>query len=228
MHSIFIRICQRAPALPIPGAPPSLYIPYPDTLDQSSGHIRPTMGTSKKLSNARSARAHERSSVSGAGAHYTSPLKPRAAKNQQIARGFGTAARLQALHTRMASRKNPAALPGPSEPDLASSSMADPHEDVAMPDWVDEPPEIPEISTPPFLPPTLVPLPGSGAQNKARRQCAAWDLLLPKLARPYSHYQLSSYAQPPPPIPSIIRFECLNSCVTSLVTQIQCLYISRK
>jgi hypothetical protein len=183
------------------------------------------MGTSKKLSNARSARDHERSSISGAGAHYTSLLKPRAAKKQQIARGFGTAARLQALRTRMASRKNPTAVPEPSEPDLASSSMADPQQDVAMLDWVDEPPEIP---IPPFLPPTLVPLPGSGAQNKARRQCATWDLLLPKLDQPYSHYQLSSYAQPPPPIPSIIRFECLNSCVTSSVTQIQCLYISRK
>ncbi|KAJ7828047.1 hypothetical protein B0H14DRAFT_3466575 [Mycena olivaceomarginata] len=185
MHSIFIRTCQRVPTLPKPAAPALPLVPVSwcalphlcfhltytlafllNMLDQTSGHIRPHYGSFQKATRS----------------HYTSPLKPCARKNQQIAREFGTAAQLQALHTQMASHKNPAALPEPSEPDLASSSMADPHEDVAMLDWVDEPPEIPEIPTPLFLPPTLVPLPGSGAQNKARRQCAAWDLLLLKLA----------------------------------------------
>ncbi|KAJ7803068.1 hypothetical protein B0H14DRAFT_3487812 [Mycena olivaceomarginata] len=165
--------------------------------------------------------------MSGPGAHFTSPQKPRDPKNQTVVRGFGTAARAAALRERIEARKNPGRASAPSEPAPLSANVADPQDDVQMPDWVDVPSEIPKIPHSSFLPPTLVPAPSS-PRNTTRRQCAAWDLLLPELERPYAHYQLSSYAQRPLPIPSVIRFECPNSCPTSLVTQIQCLYISCK
>ncbi|KAJ7898013.1 hypothetical protein B0H14DRAFT_3424872 [Mycena olivaceomarginata] len=104
--------------------------------------------------------------MSGPGAHFTSPQKPRDPKNQTVVRGFGTAARAAALRERIEARKNPGRASAPSEPAPLSANVADPQDDVQMPDWVDVPSEIPKIPHSSFLPPTLVPAPSSlGTQH---------------------------------------------------------------
>ncbi|KAJ7823942.1 hypothetical protein B0H14DRAFT_3875017 [Mycena olivaceomarginata] len=75
------------------------------------------MAPSQNPRKMRSARDRERSSMSGTGAHFASPPKPRDPRKNQL------------------KRKNPGGVSEPPQPDLALPSAADPPEDVEMPDW---------------------------------------------------------------------------------------------
>jgi hypothetical protein len=189
------------------------------------------MSTSRKPTKTRSLRHNERASVAGAGAHFTSPPKPRNSQKHTIVRGFGRGGRIAALRGRISAIKYPRPASPPAEEHPAPPAHAtDSQEDVEMTDWVDADLPILPQSHPDFPLPILVPLPDTAARTRtvAKRLCNAWDLLLPQLVQPYTHYQLASHAQRPAVIASVVQHECMEACGPRVVSQVQCLYISRK
>ncbi|KAJ6531047.1 hypothetical protein B0H19DRAFT_1082031 [Mycena capillaripes] len=173
----------------------------------------------------------ERASVSGAGAHFTSPLKSRDPYSKQVVIPFGRDRRVAKLRKEMKALLNSGqassqAADSPSNHDNAAESDGD----ADMQDWVDEtwdPPPPPSLAplAPPRYPSFNIPR-APKPLSRAQRLCISWDLLLPKLEEPYTQYQRASYAQRPPVISVLLCHQCIASCQIPVISQIQCLYIS--
>ncbi|KAJ7454650.1 hypothetical protein FB451DRAFT_1517175, partial [Mycena latifolia] len=180
-------------------------------------------------SSLRSARADQRASTSGAGRHFTSPIKTRdKCKNQPILTTGASrkAEKEKALRARMNAILHPPVAPTPTsdsgDPLHPSAGLSESEGDVEMA-WVDEPPAPPA----PLMPPSPPPL-GSACMHQLARERwhQSWDLLLPQLIAPFTAYRQASHGQRPTPIPNLLQHDCVVSCGRSITAQVQCLYLT--
>ncbi|KAJ7435827.1 hypothetical protein FB451DRAFT_1461458 [Mycena latifolia] len=177
----------------------------------------------------RSARADQRASTSGAGRHFTSPIKTRDKhKNQPILTTGASrkAEKEKALRARMNAILHPPVAPTPTsdsgDPLHPSAGLSESEGDMEMA-WVDEPPAPPAPPMPPSPPPL-----GSACMHQLARERRhqSWDLLLPQLIAPFTAYRQASHGQRPTPIPNLLQHDCVVSCGRSITAQVQCLYLT--
>ncbi|KAJ7463706.1 hypothetical protein FB451DRAFT_1139435 [Mycena latifolia] len=177
----------------------------------------------------RSARADQRASTSGAGRHFTSPIKTRDKRKNQPILTTGASRKAEkekALRARMNTILQPPVAPTPTsdsgDPLHPSAGLSESEGDVEMA-WVDEPPAPPA----PPMPPSPPPLASARMHQLAReRRHQSWDLLLPQLIAPFTAYRQASHGQRPTPIPNLLQHDCMVSCGCSITAQVQCLYLT--
>ncbi|KAJ7839203.1 hypothetical protein B0H14DRAFT_3458801 [Mycena olivaceomarginata] len=166
-----------------------------------------SMASNVRALSRRSLRASQPATRSGAGVHFTSPLRERDEQKKHRVIGTGRAATIGGLRARLSQLL---ADDLPSTP--PAQDQLNPAEPPAGPlgeaeegnNWIDVDPEPPA----PALPPVPGPRPGLAA---AERLNLAWNVLLPILEGPYAQYLRSSYGQRPSLIPSAIHYECTTS-----------------
>ncbi|KAJ7770401.1 hypothetical protein B0H14DRAFT_2632553 [Mycena olivaceomarginata] len=166
-----------------------------------------SMASNVRALSRRSLRASQPATRSGAGVHFTSPLRERDEQKKRRVIGTGRAATIGGLRARLSQLL---ADDLPSTP--PAQDQLNPAEPPAGPlgeaeegnDWIDVDPEPPA----PALPPVPGPRPGLAA---AERLNLAWNVLLPILEGPYAQYLRSSYGQRPSLIPLAIHYECTTS-----------------
>ncbi|KAJ7432748.1 hypothetical protein B0H11DRAFT_2378694, partial [Mycena galericulata] len=162
----------------------------------------------------RSSRSHQIASKTGPGIHYTSPLKPRDKRKKSIIEPIGRAEEIEKLRARLDALRNRAK----ADKNTDDIEMSEPGP-APDPEWVDEPVPAP--------PPIFIPGPPSAPAGQAHnRRRISWDVLLPRLEDPLAEFRLASHGQRPTVIPSLVHYECTQSCGQPLNTKVQCLYLT--